>query len=254
MKNSTVGAGVSDETIPCVGMTMTQIEALRAEGHDIDAGEARWYCMTKAEQDAEKAAALERYLEVGRPASNLANWSAFFQVNPKEAAVEWAATHGVTPEDASRRWFEFLKVAPAAHANAMNEWEALIESQAPVLMALYAKDEDPVKRFLNSKPAWELRYNAETTWAELLTGDGWQLHHVDRNGVQHWTRPGKERRKGSSATVGYKGLDKLKVFSGPSWLPVKEKGGYTRWAYTVYRDFDGDWVAASRAARRRYGL
>ena len=50
------------------------------------------------------------------------------------------------------------------------------------------------------------RWAASTTWGELLERDGWQLHHVDRDGEHHWTRPGKELRDGTSATTGYKGL------------------------------------------------
>jgi hypothetical protein len=41
----------------------------------------------------------------------------------------------------------------------------------------------------------------EWDWNKALNIAGWQVHHVDRNGDVHWTRPGKERREGSSAVL-----------------------------------------------------
>ena len=35
------------------------------------------------------------------------------------------------------------------------------------------------------------RWAASTTWGELLERDGWQLHHVDRDGEHHWTCPAR---------------------------------------------------------------
>jgi hypothetical protein len=207
--------------------------------------------LSGAKQDIQQKSALARY-EREAPAVNLATWLAYFAVAPREAAIEWAGKHGITPELASRRWFEFSKVAPAAHFDAIPEWGSLIEHQAPALMSLIEPPPNPIEDFLNPPKPWVTRYNEETTWDELLIPDGWQLHHTDQNGEQHWTRPGKALRGGSSATTGYKGLDKLKVFSGPSWLVVEET--YTRWAYMVFRDFDGDFTAASRIYRKRYGL
>lgn len=86
---------------------------------------------------------------------------------------------------------------------------------------------------------------AQTTWDDLLTPDGWTLHHTDRDGEQHWTRPGKDRREGTSATVGYKGSDVLKVFtSSVPWLQADAT--YTKLGYLAARDFDGDHSAAAR--------
>lgn len=92
------------------------------------------------------------------------------------------------------------------------------------------------------------RYNARTTWPELLTADGWQYSHSDRDGEQHWTRPGKDIREGTSATVGYRGQDVLVVFtSSIDWLPA---GAYSRFGYMACRDHDGDRSAAARALLR----
>lgn len=113
---------------------------------------------------------------------------------------------------------------------------------------------DAVARFLNPQsdgelPAWVTEYNAAYTWDELLIGDGWQLHHTDRDGTRHWVRPGKTARDGSSATTGHNGIDKLHVFSTSlDWLPSDDS--YSRWAYMVHRDFAGDFREASRATLR----
>ena len=89
------------------------------------------------------------------------------------------------------------------------------------------------------------RYNHSTTWAELLTSDGWTLDHTDRNGEQHWTRPGKE--EGTSATVGWNGQDMMRVFtSSLPWLP---EGPYSRFGYYALRHHNGDRSQAARTLR-----
>ncbi len=92
------------------------------------------------------------------------------------------------------------------------------------------------------------RWAASTTWGELLERDGWQLHHVDRDGEHHWTRPGKELRDGTSATTGYKGSDVLKVFtSSMRAAGLDEEQTYTKLGYLASTRFDGDHSAAAAA-------
>jgi hypothetical protein len=96
---------------------------------------------------------------------------------------------------------------------------------------------------LDDSPA--ANYNNTHTWPELLTADGWQHDHTDRNGEQHWTRPGKDT--GTSATLGYQGRDALTVFtSSLPWLP---EGTYSRFGYYACRHHNGDRSAAARAIR-----
>lgn len=53
---------------------------------------------------------------------------------------------------------------------------------------------------------------AATDWAAILEPSGWTLH--SRLGEERlWTRPGKHRRDGHSASTGYAGLDNLYVWS-----------------------------------------
>lgn len=93
------------------------------------------------------------------------------------------------------------------------------------------------------------RYNARTTWPELLEGDGWTFSHT-ADGIDYWTRPGKTTREGISATVGWKGNDALKVMSDAlEWLPGGVAGDttYSRFQYYARRWHGGDERAAAQA-------
>jgi hypothetical protein len=91
---------------------------------------------------------------------------------------------------------------------------------------------------------------AATSWAEILEPDGWTLHHTDRSGEQHWTRPGKERRDGTSATVNYGGADTLKVFT--SSVPgLIADATYTKIGYLAATRHGGDHGAAARGLRSK---
>ena len=92
------------------------------------------------------------------------------------------------------------------------------------------------------------RYNDATTWAELLTRDGWTLGHRDTDGTEHWTRPGKETREGTSATVGYQGRDILRVFT--SAVPGLDEQAYSRFGYTAAMHHGGDRSAFAAELKR----
>lgn len=83
------------------------------------------------------------------------------------------------------------------------------------------------------------RFNDSTTWAELLTRDGWTLGHILPDGEQRWTRPGKDQRDGISATVGHEGRDVLKVFT--SSVPgLDADRAYSRFGYEAAVRHGGD--------------
>lgn len=108
--------------------------------------------------------------------------------------------------------------------------------------------EPPTTPISNDGDGPAARYNARTTWEELLNRDGWLYSHSDRDGEQYWTRPGKNPKEGTSATVGYKGQDVLVVFtSSISWLPA---GAYSRFGYMACRDFNNDRSAAAKSLLR----
>ena len=86
------------------------------------------------------------------------------------------------------------------------------------------------------------RYNAQTTWNDLLIPDGWKWSHQDQQGINYWTRPGKD--KGVSASVGHNGGDHLIIFSSNAPAP---EGGYSKFGYYAYTQHHGDWKQASQA-------
>jgi replicative DNA helicase len=89
------------------------------------------------------------------------------------------------------------------------------------------------------------RYNDAQTWDQLLSADGWTLHHVDHAGESHWTRPGKDKRDGTSATTNYQGRDCLVVFT--SSVPgLDAEVAYSRFGYYAATRHNGDRSAAAR--------
>jgi len=108
--------------------------------------------------------------------------------------------------------------------------------------------EPPTSPLSNDGDGPAARYNDNTTRAQLLEADGWQLTRTDPDGEQHWTRPGKNSREGTSATVGYRGQDVLVVFtSSIPWLPA---GAYSRFGYYACRHHNGDRSEAARQLLR----
>jgi len=84
-----------------------------------------------------------------------------------------------------------------------------------------------------------------TSWADILTPHGWQYNWTAPDERTHWTRPGKDRRDGSSATSLEDGP--LYVFTTSTTLPANE-GMSKLYVYAHYQH-DGDLQAASRHLR-----
>jgi hypothetical protein len=121
------------------------------------------------------------------------------------------------------------------------QWLLTLLTSQPAMV----KPKDVSDTFLNDPTTPSARYNAQTTWEELLTRDGWTHAKTDRHGEQHWVRPGKDPRDGTSATIGHNGNDALIVFtSSIPWLP---EGGYNRFGYMAARDHNGNWKQAATA-------
>ena len=154
---------------------------------------------------------------------------------------------------------------PTCRGDACYRWEEdrspmdLEPPTAPALLELLAAE--PIREPRESRrvdphtgeilgrdtPAWVNEFNRSHTWPELLAGDGWTHDETDPNGDAHWTRPEKETRKGSSATV-YADTDCLHVFTTSiPWLPA----GTTvdRYGYMVHRRYGGDFKAAAHALK-----
>lgn len=121
------------------------------------------------------------------------------------------------------------------------EWlvAKLIETEKPKPDPLVVRDE-----FLSGDSIAD-RYNHSTNWTEILTVDGWTYSHTDAQNVAYWSRPGKTPAEGVSASVGYKGMDILRVFT--SSLPWINEGAYSRFGYFAHRHHDGDMSKAARS-------
>ena len=96
-------------------------------------------------------------------------------------------------------------------------------------------------------------FNERTDWADILLPLGAVLHH-ESGGVRYWTRPGKDRRDGHSATTGYADdADRLKVFT-THWPPFADDEVYTKFGAYALLNHAGDHQAAARELRRHgYG-
>lgn len=145
----------------------------------------------------------------------------------------------------------FVVAPPSLHANGQRyEIEASSPDHvAPApgwLLALLEQPEPAASERRTSTPAGDRPgdlWAATVTWADLLVADGWTLHHTDREGEEHWTRPGKDRRDGTSATTGYKGSDILKVFTS-SHPQLRADETYTKFGYYAATRHDGNYRAA----------
>jgi putative DNA primase/helicase len=92
-------------------------------------------------------------------------------------------------------------------------------------------------------------FNERASWAEILLPLGAVLHH-EAGGVRYWTRPGKDRRDGHSATTGYaEDADRLKVFT-PHWPPFADGEVYTKFGAYALLNHGGDHQAAARELSR----
>lgn len=151
----------------------------------------------------------------------------------------------------------FVVAPPSLHANG-RRYEVEASSPHHVadppgwLLALLEEPEPTAPRQQASAPAGDRPgdlWAAATTWAQILEADGWTLHHVDGQGEHHWTRPGKERRDGTSATTGYMGSDVLKVFTS-SHPTLNADETYTKLGYLAATRHGGDHSAAASALRQ----
>jgi putative DNA primase/helicase len=88
------------------------------------------------------------------------------------------------------------------------------------------------------------RYNAQTSWEDLLPAYGWRINH--RRGVtSYWTRPGKDQ--GVSATTNHQGNDLLWVFTSSTELDPDRS--YDRFGFYAAMEHNGDFRAAAGSLR-----
>lgn len=85
-----------------------------------------------------------------------------------------------------------------------------------------------------------------TDWVDILQPHGWQIHHTTTAEI-FWTRPGKDRKDGWSATTGFAGTgldDRLYVWSSSTEFDIEKP--YTKFGAYTLLEHRGDFAAAAR--------
>ena len=154
-----------------------------------------------------------------------------------------------------------IVVAPTIHPNGTQyqwaeghaPWDRPITPAPEWLIKRLTKQRDhkpvtptqtPERKALDGPRPGDL-WAASTSWSSILTNDGWTLHH-ETSTEQHWTRPGKDTRDGTSATTGYSAADTLHVFT-TSHPQLQADQNYTKLGYLATTQHNGDHTAAARA-------
>ena len=142
-----------------------------------------------------------------------------------------------------------------AERNLLHEALRLALDKMPVVPAALPATQSPPSVAPGSSAAGSSPgddFEATTDWAEILEPFGWQLE--SRHGTErHWTRPGKDRHEGASATTGRASdRDRLYVFSSSTIFDTEVP--YTKFGAFALLNHGGDHAAAARdLVRLGYG-
>jgi len=97
-------------------------------------------------------------------------------------------------------------------------------------------------------------FSARTSWEEILEPHGWRVHHRTATET-FWTRPGKKRIEGWSASTGFSGTgldDRLYVWSSSTEFDTEKP--YNKFGAYTLLEHRGDFAAAARElGARGYG-
>lgn len=136
-------------------------------------------------------------------------------------------------------WDQREKLIEAVHAALDEMPEPTPPAPRPTLQSLATATGD--------RPGDDFNQRAE--WADILQPHGWQLHStVGRE--TFWTRPGKPKRDGHSATTGLMGTgatDRLYVFSSSTEFTPETP--YNKFFAYALLNHGGDTAAAAKALR-----
>jgi putative DNA primase/helicase len=149
------------------------------------------------------------------------------------------------------RFHEALRLALDEFPTSPPAPTAIALTSAPSAIALTRYVHDGVDGAPSLSPGDD--FEARTDWADILEPHGWSLESRHANGELHWTRPGKNRRDGASATTGRAGdRDRLYVFSTSTQFAAETP--YTKFGAYTLLNHGGDFSAAARElARRGFG-
>ncbi len=95
-------------------------------------------------------------------------------------------------------------------------------------------------------------FEQQTDWADILEPHGWVLHH-QQGRTRYWTRPGKERRDGFSASTG-RAVDRDRLYVFTDATEFVQHKPYTKFSAYAVLNHRGDHTTAARElARAGYG-
>ena len=95
-------------------------------------------------------------------------------------------------------------------------------------------------------------FNSRASWKEILEPHGWEAAKAS-NGTTQWRRPGKDKKKGISATTGHAETDLFYNFSSNGG-PFESDRSYSKFAAWTVLNHGGDYSAAARElAKDGYG-
>lgn len=92
-------------------------------------------------------------------------------------------------------------------------------------------------------------FNAKTDFQDLLHSYGWTFHSPGPGSELLYTRPGKKRADGQSASLYYQGSDNLWVWSSSAGLPTETP--ISKFAFYTFMEHGGDFSASARDLRGR---
>ncbi len=100
-------------------------------------------------------------------------------------------------------------------------------------------DWKPINNYASDRPGD--RFNAQATWERILEPHGWRTA-----GGGYWTRPGKDKKDGISATTDHDGIPMFYVFSS-SASPFQANRGYTKFSTYTLLNHGGNFTEAAKA-------
>jgi putative DNA primase/helicase len=151
----------------------------------------------------------------------------------------WETVAGVQGKVPTITWAQRMAIHSAVHA-------ALDQMPEPV-----ARVERPaLPRSGELRPGDDFNERAE--WEDILVPQGWTIFSR-RGATTYWTRPGKDRRDGHSATTGRSPTgDRMYVFSSSAGLPTEEP--MSKLYVHAHYHHGGDMIGAVRSlAAQGYG-
>lgn len=128
-----------------------------------------------------------------------------------------------------------------AFAKALDEMPMAPVYERPTLRAVLGKADRPGDDF-----------NARADWHDILTPHGWGIHH-QTNQETYWTRPGKAKVDGWSATTGYAN-DQDRLFVWSSSTDFMPETPYSKFAAYALLEHGGDYRMATKTlSAKGYG-